>query len=77
MSRRDSNTGGSDLWFNTLPLDHGGARYKLSDIMSYFTVVNIGQYAETQDKGRGREATESSTNPCKIQLKCYELTRYR
>ena len=23
--RRDSNTGGSDLWCNTLPLDHGGA----------------------------------------------------
>ena len=23
--RRDSNTGGSDLWSNTLPLDHGGA----------------------------------------------------
>jgi len=21
----DSNTGGSDLWFNTLPLDQGGA----------------------------------------------------
>jgi len=25
--RRDANTGGSDLWSNTLPLDHGGARY--------------------------------------------------
>ena len=24
--RRDLNTGGSDLWSNTLPLDHGGAR---------------------------------------------------
>ena len=23
--RRDSNTSGSDLWSNTLPLDHGGA----------------------------------------------------
>jgi len=23
--RRDSNTGGSDLWSSTLPLDHGGA----------------------------------------------------
>ena len=23
--RQDSNTGGSDLWSNTLPLDHGGA----------------------------------------------------
>jgi len=22
--RRDSNTGGSDLWSNTLPLDQGG-----------------------------------------------------
>ena len=22
--RRDSNTGGSDLWSSTLPLDHGG-----------------------------------------------------
>ena len=25
FSRRDSNTGGNDLWSNTLPLDHGGA----------------------------------------------------
>ena len=24
---RDSNTGGSDLWYNTLPLDHGGAEF--------------------------------------------------
>ena len=24
--RRDSNTGGSDLWSNTLPLDYGGAQ---------------------------------------------------
>jgi len=23
--RRDSNTGGSDMWSSTLPLDHGGA----------------------------------------------------
>ena len=25
--RRDSNTGGSDLWSSTLPLDHGGALF--------------------------------------------------
>ncbi|KAK2148581.1 hypothetical protein LSH36_491g05001 [Paralvinella palmiformis] len=25
---RDSNTGGSYLWYNTLPLDHGGARLR-------------------------------------------------
>ena len=25
--RQDSNTGGSDLWFSMLPLDHGGAPY--------------------------------------------------
>ena len=25
MPHRDSNTGGSDLWSNKLPLDHGGA----------------------------------------------------
>ena len=28
--RRNSNTGGSDLWSSTLPLDHGGAHSKLS-----------------------------------------------
>ena len=27
--RWDSNTGGSDLWSNTLPLDHGGALWSL------------------------------------------------
>ena len=25
--RRDSNTGGSDMWSNTLPLDHGSLRF--------------------------------------------------
>ena len=35
---------------------------KLSDIMSYVNVVNMGQNAETQDKCRGVEATEASTN---------------
>jgi len=25
MPHRDSNTGSSDMWSNTLPLDHGGA----------------------------------------------------
>ena len=30
--RRDSNTSGSDLWSNTLPLDHGGAPNLWSDV---------------------------------------------
>ena len=34
---------------------------KLSDIMSYVKVVNRGHNEETQDKCRGREATEVST----------------
>ena len=34
---------------------------KLSDIMSYVNVVNIGYNEETQEKCRGREATEVST----------------
>ena len=31
--RRDSNTGGSDLWSNTLPLDHGGALSSLLRVL--------------------------------------------
>ncbi|KAK2165648.1 hypothetical protein LSH36_47g04018 [Paralvinella palmiformis] len=30
--RRDSNTGGSDLWSSTLPLDHGGAPVQFLEI---------------------------------------------
>ena len=29
--RRDSNTGGSDMWSSTLPLHHGGAQYLLGE----------------------------------------------
>jgi len=31
--RRDSNTGGSDMWSNTLPLDHGGAPVQTSSLV--------------------------------------------
>ena len=30
--RRDSNTGGSDLWSSTLPLDHGGALIDIQNL---------------------------------------------
>ena len=36
-SRRDSNTGGSDLWSSTLSLDHGGAPRKTWWIEYVFT----------------------------------------
>jgi len=42
--RRDSNTGGSDLWSNTRPLDHGGAPpphtcYK-NDNLTYSSLIH-------------------------------------
>ena len=37
-------------------------RSKLSNIMFHANVVNVGQNAETQDKCRGREGIEASTN---------------
>ena len=50
--RRDSNTGGSDLWSNTLPLDHGGAlghpyeQYDIGDNESYNRRI-IGELFQT------------------------------
>ncbi|KAK2157115.1 hypothetical protein LSH36_198g04010 [Paralvinella palmiformis] len=40
MPRRDSNTGGSDLWSSTLPLDHGGAQSDLGDQSRPFCTRN-------------------------------------
>ena len=36
--RRDSNTGGSDLWSSTLPLEHGGAPQSIQERTKRATV---------------------------------------
>ena len=44
--RRDSNAGGSDLWFNVLPLDHGGAQIESGNLhLVFYARINISVYA--------------------------------
>ena len=47
--RPDSNTGGSDLWSSTLPLDHGGApvlSYKI--VYSDFSLCELANIKRTR-----------------------------
>ena len=39
--RRDSNTGGSDMWSNTPPLDHGGSQTRYFEMLITLTNVSL------------------------------------
>ena len=53
--RRDSNTGGSDLWSNTLRLDHGGADLLCDSICTH------AQWSNTLPLDHGGEPTTTLT----------------
>ncbi|KAK2160394.1 hypothetical protein LSH36_134g03016 [Paralvinella palmiformis] len=75
--RRNSNTGGSDLWSSTLPLDHGGAltvfiEQSASFVGKSFTSPNVSgrQSAPDNRKTAGRSSRfRTRTNPLPIGIR--------